>query len=295
MANRLKQLELETPDTPLFERVFNFGSFDKENYHQQSTVATASSNSGNVCLNFIRRSSLGMLPSPKTHPIRELKRQFSHETQSDYLKQSVGGFSGVGNRFWSLKSEFGGYGQSTATGVPPPSSSSSTAVGHAGRRHMLPQLKVQLSEYRTPTPPIVGQRKMPDVPVRITPPVMPRRTTGSMAPDHGTMSGGQTATSIIAATAPTSTASTKAINVPITRQDSVTSGQSHSTTPSASGRKLPQRQRSRELPSIEDVMLQKSQTGDTGANVFSLINPYTVGFDCKYLNPKKILLGFFQN
>jgi hypothetical protein len=73
MANRLQQLEAET-DTPMFERLPRFGS-GKEN---------------NQIINFsgfVRRGSLGLPTRPQQN--KELRRQFSHETQPSLTQNNI--------------------------------------------------------------------------------------------------------------------------------------------------------------------------------------------------------------
>lgn len=171
MASRLKQLEAESNapsgsspqvTTPLFERVLSFG---------QSTDATGQPMVGNACLNFIRRNSLGMLPLPtsmsaKTHPIHELRRQFSHDSQPQDTRQ--------GECYDATQQSSGAFNMFTRS---------------PQRRHVLPQPKTKVplnpvgsgrqlphqsnSEPKTGTlrrleteTSFAGQRRIPDLPLQ---------------------------------------------------------------------------------------------------------------------------------
>lgn len=235
MAGKLKQLEAET-ESPLIERLF--GSKD-------STFAES--------FNSARRNSLGRLPSGAQ--IRDtLKRQFSHDS-SQQLPY------GETSRAGSVQSS-----SVTQVPLPKPSSSGDNIVitGATKQRILIHQPKSD----STPS-----HRIMPSVPRDLTTSVttLTNRLQRRQPPMPNQIASSYTSGSI-------PNIALKSQNVPPTFIEtiplqSVTPTPASSITSTNMRRKLPfQRQKSRELPLLENVFSRSIET------VTNEMNPYSVSF-----------------
>lgn len=205
--------------------------------HYQPQNPSQLQSAGNVCLNFIRRSSLGgmissVASSPsRTHPIRELRRQFSHESATAEYQQAQQQQqkNQQANKLWNFRANFGtsfDSGTGTISGPTPPPPVS--------RGRNLPMPKVPSGARMEHLP----QRQQPSLPKPSL-----RRLPSSESPAHQ-----------VAHPVPS--------NVPnfTQRQTSLPASTSAAQSFSSGQRKLPiARQKSRELPFIEDVLSGQAQ------------------------------------
>lgn len=239
MAGKLKQLETEA-ESPMLERVFST--------MVESTLAESFQSA--------RRNSLGRLPSGAQ--IRDtLKRQFSHDSSQPQQPQQYGETS----RPVSAQS-------SGVTQVPlskPSMSGDSIVITGATKQRILIH---QPKSDSTPS-----HRIMPDVPrdVAASAATLTNRLQRRQQPTPNQIASSYTSVSI-------PNIALKSQNVPPTFVEALPV-QSTTSTPATSSaaanlrRKLPfQRQKSRELPLLENVFSRSIET------VTSEMNPYSVSF-----------------
>lgn len=223
----LKQLDsvaaTPTTETPLLERILNFGSVNNTESTQSQPLRSS--------LNFIRRNSLGMFPSfssinsnvtlsPLSSSItvqkpRLLKRQLSHEPTTDTLN-----YLGLHQTVTPLQKQQFSKSRQWLSQTMEQQFNEENFTGYnksARKRHILP---------RQPSLPISHQ-------------LLPSSHVSNQTQSSQTKKVPLDSSQLISA------------------ETCTTTGYSQLTT--GSGRKLPtQRQKSRELPSLDDIVLMKT-------------------------------------